>query len=493
MSLTKLRERFGAIVGDVPEAQMPTTMRLGATLLRLRPRTVAQLRSIVAFCQENKIPVHPISGGANWGYGARVPWSNADCVLLDLGRLNKVIALDEKWGVVRLQAGVTFQQACGYLAEHDSAFMLNPTGGPPQGSVVANALERGHGLGAFDDRFTTLRRLRVVLPTGEEVETDFRQGGAAGAHRWGAGPNLRGLFSQSSFGIVVEADVLLAPRPKYWEVFSVWFFEPEHTESLVERIRERRFAHHQFKIQSAHREWSDQNGSEWPAKTTRVGYPLVARFYYWADDAAELAVARNRVEHLTRGAAGRRVVSKWNRISRSAENGLPKDVETTYQRDMRWDMPSDLGVNLTYRVRERGPSERPHDMDRDGIGLLWATPVVPMVGTEVVSLIREVERLAVKFGVEPEISMVSLNEWRYFDGVLGFLFDARVPGKLEAAQRALAEFQRVCAKRGYPMYRTGIQNVPERTHDAGRLAFLRRIKRAVDPAEILSPWRTRSS
>jgi hypothetical protein len=42
---------------------------------------------------------YPISRGKNWGYGSRVP-ARDGCVLLDLGRMNRIVGFSEKLAYV---------------------------------------------------------------------------------------------------------------------------------------------------------------------------------------------------------------------------------------------------------------------------------------------------------------------------------------------------------------------------------------------------------
>ena len=73
---------------------------------------------------------------------------------------------------------------------------------------MGNALERGVGLTPYADHFGHLCGLEVVLADGSIVHT----GGGGGprcktwhTHKWGTGPYLEGLFSQSNLGIVTRA------------------------------------------------------------------------------------------------------------------------------------------------------------------------------------------------------------------------------------------------------------------------------------------------
>jgi hypothetical protein len=62
--------------------------------------------------------------------------------------------------------------------------------------------------------------MEVVLATGEVLRTGFGHYGGAKAtnvYKWGLGPYLDGLFTQSNFGIVTKIGVSLMPVPEAFE------------------------------------------------------------------------------------------------------------------------------------------------------------------------------------------------------------------------------------------------------------------------------------
>ncbi len=477
----------GAVTVPVANRAETTVVR-GDTVARVYVTSEAEVSEVLRVCGAHHVALHPVSAGKNWGYGANVPWSERPSVLLDLSRMRRIV-VDEHWGKMRVQAGVTFAQAFEALEANKSSFVLSTIGGSPAASVLANALERGHGYGQFNDRFGSLRCLRVVLGDGTIVDTDDPIIDGAETHRWGRGPILRGLFSQSNFGVVVEADMLLEAKPKYFEVLTLWMFEPKKVPSLIDRFRRERFQG-EIAFRSAHRIWSD-GGPGWPAKTTRVGYPFRIVFSYSGNSLAELEERRKLRLKLTErlGTTQRDILTSAPKRS----VGAIADVAVRADRNLRPDRPHDGSISAMYRVRDALPpateAPRPLDMDRDRIGLLWATPVVPMDGATVAKLVRAAEEVALAQEVQPDISMISLDDWRYLDGIFGFLFDATVDGSRQRAELAFEAFSKVATELNCPSYRTGIQHSPL-SMTADRRRTLARLRDALDPAHVLSPWRT---
>src|SRR5690349_22261690 len=65
----------------------------------VRPKNRAEVQECVRIAVRWQVPIYPISSGKNWGYGSRVPASDG-CVLLDLGRLDRILDFSEQLGYV---------------------------------------------------------------------------------------------------------------------------------------------------------------------------------------------------------------------------------------------------------------------------------------------------------------------------------------------------------------------------------------------------------
>lgn len=207
----------------------PTDQKIHAIL---RPLNTEDVSAIVVIASQYQVPVYPIGCGKNWGYGSKTPVVTG-CVLIDMSSMNRIVAFDQELAWVTVEPGVTQIQLFEYIQLNaQGKLWMDPTGSSQFSSIVGNALERGHGLTPYGDHAETCTGFEIVLSTGQVIHTGFGafEGAAcAGIDRWGLGPALEGLFTQSNFGIVTKMTLWLLPAPEKTTVIQ---FGLESTQSL---------------------------------------------------------------------------------------------------------------------------------------------------------------------------------------------------------------------------------------------------------------------
>ena len=181
----------------------------------ISPASTEEVQAIVKIANQFKMPLWPVGRGKNLGYGMAAPVI-AGTVVLDMGRMNKIIEVDEKSAHCLLEPGVGFFDLYQYLEEHKIPLWMSVPANA-WGSVIGNALERGIGYTPYGDHCDQLCGLEVVLPQGDLVRTGM--GAIDNSTSWqryrhGIGPSWEQMFVQSNLGIVTKAGLWLMPEPE---------------------------------------------------------------------------------------------------------------------------------------------------------------------------------------------------------------------------------------------------------------------------------------
>ena len=487
----------------------------------LRPRSVDDVVAIVDIARENTIPVYPVSTGHNWGYGSANPVTDG-CVIVDLSGLDRVVNTDVALGLVTVEPGVTQQILYDYLERNRLAFLVPVTGAGPHCSLVGNALERGYGITPYADHFGAVTAMEAVLPNGRIYRSALSElgGGTVDrAFKWGIGPYVEGLFAQGSFAIVTQMTIALAPRPERTEAFFFGVAEDDGLETAVAAIqqvlRSLGSATGSINLMSARRVLA----MIVPYPRARVGRDGILP----PEVAAELA-ARNRVMSWTGlGAlygkaevvrAARRVVrdilkpavsrlgffspqtaSRVNRVLGS----IPHVRDGSLARRARAldaalqiisGRPSQVALALAYWRSSFGPSpDREMDPARDGCGLIWYSPLVPMKPDNARRYVNIVNEICASYGIEPLITLTSLSD-RCFDSSVPLLFDRRDANQTERAQSCYRALLDAGRREGFLPYRISNHAMDWITHsDASSWELVSALKTAIDPLGIIAPGR----
>ena len=104
---------------NIAEAEQATFQCERRILALISPGSTAEVRAAVKIATETGVLLYPISRGRNWGLGSKLPSADS-CVLIDLSRMNRIIAYDEQLSYLTVEPGVTYAQAATYLRERNS-------------------------------------------------------------------------------------------------------------------------------------------------------------------------------------------------------------------------------------------------------------------------------------------------------------------------------------------------------------------------------------
>lgn len=487
----------------------------------LRVQDAAQVPEVVRIAAAHRVPLHPISTGHNWGYGTALP-VRSGCVLVDLSALRGIVHFDPELGTVTLEPGVTQGQLADFLAQGDHAFLVPVTGAGPSCSLLANALERGYGVTPYTDHFGAVTDLEAVLADGSLYRTALREAGGESVARlfkWGIGPYSAGLFTQSGFGIVTRMTIKLARRPEGVKVCLFSLADDALLEPAVERIRDvlsklrgtvgaiNLMNRHRVLAMSAPfpRDALGADGLIPPAHVEAMGrqYQILpwTGFVTLYGTRRIVAAAQQEIKAALAGVASRRLFLTPERARQLSDvaGRLPGPAGRRLRRtagtlasslELVAGRPNETALPLAYWRHPNPPTDgRPRDPARDGCGLTWYAPLVPMRPAGVRAYVEMVRRVTREHAFEPLITLTSIDD-TLFDSTVPLLFDRSAPGGPQAASGCYRALLHAGREIGCFPYRVGIDTMGElaslQTHAT---ALHARLKQALDPDDLLAPGR----
>ena len=389
--------------------------------LILYPANRHEVQECVRIANRHGVPLYPISSGKNWGYGSRVPTAD-NTVLLSLTRLNRILDYSEKHAYVTIEAGVTQRQLYAYLQDRGGRLFMDCTGASPDCAVVGNTVERGFGHTPYGDHFAHICNLEVVLPDGRCVETgygSFEGIAATPTYRWGVGPILDGLFSQSNLGIVTRLTMWLMPTPEYFQAFFFSCDDEDGLGPIIEALRPLRLdgtirsACHignDYKVISGIQQfpWDKTNGKT-PASAPNTCGSFARNWILGRGTVREVCTvpasqvreARSRLKRALKGTISKirflddRTLSWAERFAKPCKWVTGWDLSRTLELvrpvyGLMRGVPTDFPLRSVY-WRKRGPIPAAMDPDRDRCGLLWCAPVAPIDGGHAAQLSPDCE------------------------------------------------------------------------------------------------------
>jgi glycolate oxidase len=190
------------------------------------PETAEQVSEIVKLANRHRVPVVPRAGGTGLADGA-VPLRGG--ILLDIKRMNRILAIDTVDMTVTVQPGINMLKLNEALRPYGVFYPDDPASYPC--SIVGGRIGTS-GFSLIAGRYGHTRDLvismQIVLPDGSIIEVG--DGGGRKIRKSSTGFQLKHLFMghQGTLGIVTEATLELVPRP---EVEFAAFFGYEDFET----------------------------------------------------------------------------------------------------------------------------------------------------------------------------------------------------------------------------------------------------------------------
>ena len=468
------------------------------------PANVEEVQALVRIANHHGIPLHPVSTGRNLGYGGAAPTLSGS-VVIDLKRMNRILEVNEKESFVLLEPGVSFFELYQFLRERNIRLMVS-TPEPGWGSPVGNALDHGVG-GVAGDNFGQVVGVEVVLPTGELLRSGC--GAAPNSRLWqnyryGFGPYIDGIFSQSNFGIVTKMGFWLRRAIGELQAFQITSFESDDLGPMIERLQILRdlglvpqgvcaspirsstssnvghtpLPFPEVRALLARRE--SGTPKEWNALGRRYNVPVSAVFGQVRGPAEVNAAALSYARKLFSDVSGAE-------FSTGPALDLWADPDTVNE-----GQKTDLGIPNLYGFNRLAVQGTSH-------GHYYLSPLVKPNAADLFALNDTIRHVMMDAG---DTDMLERYGWQNglgsYPKAFIILIDFLIYDDVELNRRRRALFKRIataCAAKGWTEYRT-----PVAFHDLvmnlynfnnnSLLRFHERLKDTLDPNGILSPGKS---
>lgn len=498
-----------------------------ASAIKITDREV--IPAVLSLANQLNFVVHPVSSNKNWGYGSITPdHANRPVVLLDLSGLCQIEASNKELGLITIEPGVTQQMLYDYLKKNNWCHMVPVTGAGPTCSILSNALERGYGITPHTDHFYACTALKAYLPhpdlckhqyasavsSLDKTEADFIDK----TFKWGLGPYVDGLFTQSNLGIVSEMTIRLAKKPNAFSAFYIQVFDGEKFEESVEFIRtllesqaglvgsinlmdKRRLVsmtcQNPNMQQSPIAPLTDEQVNSLAKSKRLPDWMIVGSIY------GDQPVVNYVKRYIKRQAGGLGKVlfsdSPLLRFARCFAR-LPLDFIPAF-RDIKAQLasleegveimlgkPNQVALPLPYwrnSTKQPDKSVTLHPAD-DQCGLLWYAPLIAMNPSTLSTFVEFVRRTMLAFDLDPFITFTNLKH-DCIDSTVPLVFEKGDPEQVEKAHACLRQLIDEGCKQGFVPYRLPVSEQARLDKDTPFWKSVDVIKRAIDPNNILSP------
>lgn len=448
--------------------------------------TVEQIQAIVKVCNTYKVPIWTISTGRNFGYGSAAPGERGQ-VVLDLRKMNKIIHIDPDLCTALVEPGVTYQQLYDYIQEHKLPLMLSMPAPSAIAGPVGNTMDRGVGYTPYGEHFLMQCGMEVVLANGDVLRTGM--GGVQGdkswqVFKWGYGPTLDGIFTQSNYGICTKMGFWLMPKPPVYKPFMIRYDQESDIASIVETLRPLRIAQI---IPNA----VVIANSMWEAAGANVRR---ADYYKGTGSTPDEVMDRICKEHK---------LGSWNVYA--ALYGSPEQVA------VNWKIINDVigasgkgtivteeeaGETQPFKYRAQLMQGVPNLQEfglynwRGGGGSMWFAPVSQARGSECEKQKTLAKTILNKHGLDYVGEFIV--GWRDMHHVIDVLYDRTSVEETKTAHACFSELLDEFEKHGYAVYRvnTAFMDRVADSYGPVKRRVEKTLKRALDPNGILSPGKS---
>lgn len=238
-------DRLKQIVGPAGYIDDPNEIRphclafrdgwAGVTPLVVKPSSTEEVVAIVKACRAARVPIVP-QGGNTGVTGASQPHASGNEIILSTSRLRAIREIDLDNDTMTVEAGVILAEIRNKASELNRLFPLS-LGAEGTCQIGGNISTNAGGVQVlrYGNTRNLILGLEVVTPDGDIWD------GLRGLRKDNTGYDLKQLFigGEGTLGIVTAAQVRLFPKPTDVQTAMVALPDPAAAVSLLSALRQR--------------------------------------------------------------------------------------------------------------------------------------------------------------------------------------------------------------------------------------------------------------
>jgi 4-cresol dehydrogenase (hydroxylating) len=470
------RDAYSDAYAPGPSEQWPASAAVA-------PASVEEVQAVVRLANEHKTPLWPVARGKNLGYGTAAP-RMAGSIVLDLGRMNKVLELDPKLAYCVVEPGVSFFDLYEHIQREKAPLWMSVPGNA-WGSVMGNALDHGMGYTPYGQHAKNLCGIEAVLPSGELIRTGM--GAMEGNHSWhlfplSFGPDWTQMFTQSNMGVVTKAGVWLQPAPETslqltWDIPNEedigWVVDTVLPLKLAGVIEQNVFIPSwlgKIVLKGQRKDFWDKDGAipEWRVQELLKEHKLG----YW-----QVQVRLYGDENVNKAKAEVIKAAFKAKLDAPPHEVWWRTGDELNQYDPTLGVPSAVALQMGDWVGGRGAH-------------MGFSPVVPANSAHVLGQLKRSRKVIADHDVDFYASFTVGG--RFATNINMLMFDRDKPAQIDNMKKLFGALIATTAEAGYGEYRThlGWMDAVNDTYNFGNQAQRRlneALKDAIDPNGILAP------
>lgn len=410
----------------------------------VHPGSVEEISQIMKLANEKKIPIFPRGAGTGFT-GGSVP--TAGGIVLGLTRLNKILEIDGENLVATIEPGVVTEDFQKAVEKVDLFYPPDPAS-LKVSTMGGNVAECAGGPRCVKYGVTKdyIIGLEIVTPTGDIIKT--------------GGPTMKGVVgydltklicgSEGTLAVITKIIVKLLPKPEAKKTMLVLFASIDGAAQAVSAIV-------RGKIIPTTLEFLDARTLDCIRQATDLDVPDAAQ-------AVLLIEVDGDREFLDKQ------VAKISKIIQPLGVVEIRVAETPEESEALWQMRRSISASL----RQVNPDKYNEDI------------CVPR--SKVPEMIRKIERIADKY----QIPIVNYGHAGDGNIHVNIMVDKKIPGDREKAEKAVIEVFEGALDLGGTMsgeHGVGTMKAPyiDMELSANMIDYMKTIKRALDPNNILNP------